>query len=161
MKAYGGVDAQSHIFLTSALVGVVSFTPLPLYLRERAPGTHWIGGWVGPRAGLDDVEKRKFLSLPGLLLRPLGRPARSQSLYRLCIRVRNWNKWPERKLGYRAICGGGGVGSSVSPVNPHSTNCSTFIKRPTIDAILSILRAPLNDKFRAYRCTAVKELSLN
>jgi hypothetical protein len=24
---------------------------------ERAPGTHWIGGWVGPRAGLDDMEK--------------------------------------------------------------------------------------------------------
>jgi hypothetical protein len=23
---------------------------------ERAPGTHWIGGWVGPRAGLDGVE---------------------------------------------------------------------------------------------------------
>jgi hypothetical protein len=23
---------------------------------ERAPGTHWIGGWVGPRAGLDAVE---------------------------------------------------------------------------------------------------------
>jgi hypothetical protein len=38
---------------------------------------------VGPRAGLDDVEKRKFLTLPGLELRPLRRPARSQSLYRL------------------------------------------------------------------------------
>jgi hypothetical protein len=38
---------------------------------------------VGPRAGLDDVEKRKFLYLPGLELRPLGRPLRSQSLYRL------------------------------------------------------------------------------
>jgi hypothetical protein len=38
---------------------------------------------VGPRAGLDDVEKIKFLTLPGLELRPLGRPARSQSLYRL------------------------------------------------------------------------------
>jgi hypothetical protein len=38
---------------------------------------------VGPRAGLDDVEKRKFLTLPGLELRPLGCPARSQSLYRL------------------------------------------------------------------------------
>jgi hypothetical protein len=38
---------------------------------------------VNPRAGLDDVEKRKFLTLPGLELRPLGRPARSQSLYRL------------------------------------------------------------------------------
>jgi hypothetical protein len=38
---------------------------------------------VGPRAGLDDVEKRKFLTLLGLELRPLGRPARSQSLYQL------------------------------------------------------------------------------
>jgi hypothetical protein len=25
------------------------------------PGTHWIGGWVGPRVGLDAVEKRKIL----------------------------------------------------------------------------------------------------
>jgi hypothetical protein len=37
---------------------------------------------MGPRAGLDSVEKRKFFTLPGLKLRPLGRPARSQ-LYRL------------------------------------------------------------------------------
>jgi hypothetical protein len=29
---------------------------------------------VGPRAGLDDVEKRKFLALPGLELRHLSRP---------------------------------------------------------------------------------------
>jgi hypothetical protein len=28
------------------------FTP-----GEITPGTHWIGGWVGPRAGLDAVEK--------------------------------------------------------------------------------------------------------
>jgi hypothetical protein len=28
------------------------FTP-----RERAPGTHWIGGWVGPRAVLDELIK--------------------------------------------------------------------------------------------------------
>jgi hypothetical protein len=35
------------------------------------------------RAGLDDLEDRKFLALPGLELRPLCRPARSQSLYRL------------------------------------------------------------------------------
>jgi hypothetical protein len=47
------------------------------------PGTHWIGGWVDPRAGLENVEKRKFLTLPGLELRLLGRPVRSQSLYRL------------------------------------------------------------------------------
>jgi hypothetical protein len=46
-------------------------------------GTYWIGGWVDPRAGLDDVKKRKFLTLPGVELRPLGCPARSQSLYGL------------------------------------------------------------------------------
>jgi hypothetical protein len=30
--------------------------------KERAPGTHWIGGWVGPRAVLDVVLKKKILS---------------------------------------------------------------------------------------------------
>jgi hypothetical protein len=54
------------------------FTP-----EESEPGTHWIGGWVGPKAGLDEVKKIKFLTLPGLELQPLGRAARSQSLYRL------------------------------------------------------------------------------
>jgi hypothetical protein len=71
MKAYGGVDVEIHI-LTSVLAGgewLAShpgrFTP-----GERAPGTHWIGGWMNPRAGLDDVEKRKFMNLPELELRP-------------------------------------------------------------------------------------------
>jgi hypothetical protein len=41
---------------------------------------------VDPRADLDDVEKRKFLTISGLELRPLGRPARSQLLYRLRYR---------------------------------------------------------------------------
>jgi hypothetical protein len=54
------------------------FTP-----GEKAPGTHWIGGWVDPRVGLDDMENIKFLTLLGLELRPVRRPARSQSLYRL------------------------------------------------------------------------------
>jgi hypothetical protein len=79
MKAYVGVDVYIHIFLTSALVGGEwsasrpgRFTP-----GESAPGTHWIGGWVNLRAGQDDLEKRRFLTLPGLELRPLCRPARS------------------------------------------------------------------------------------
>jgi hypothetical protein len=38
---------------------------------------------VGPRAGLDDMEKWKFLPPTGLELRPFGRAARSQSLYSL------------------------------------------------------------------------------
>jgi hypothetical protein len=50
---------------------------------EGSPGTHWVGGWVVPRAGLDAVEKRKFLTLPGLELRSIGRLARSQLLCRL------------------------------------------------------------------------------
>jgi hypothetical protein len=33
------------------------FTP-----REREPGTHYIGRWVGPRAVLDAVVKRKIPS---------------------------------------------------------------------------------------------------
>jgi hypothetical protein len=85
MKTYVGVDGQIHVFLTSVLFGSEwsasrpdRFTP-----GERAPGTHYIGGWVGPRAGLENVEKRKFLILPGLELRLLRRAARSQSLYRL------------------------------------------------------------------------------
>jgi hypothetical protein len=32
---------------------------------------------VDLRAGLDDLENRKFLTLPGLELRPFDRPARS------------------------------------------------------------------------------------
>jgi hypothetical protein len=48
------------------------FTP-----GKRAPDTHWIGGWVDLRAGLHDLEKRKFLTPPELELRPLGRPGRS------------------------------------------------------------------------------------
>jgi hypothetical protein len=35
---------------------MVSFTPLPLYSREGSLGTHLIGGWVSPKAVLDDVE---------------------------------------------------------------------------------------------------------
>jgi hypothetical protein len=65
MKMYervsGGVAPP---FLTSALEGgdwsashPCCFTP-----RERAPGTHGIGCWVGPRAIVDTgVEKNLFL----------------------------------------------------------------------------------------------------
>jgi hypothetical protein len=45
--------------------------------------TYWLRGWVGPRTSLDDVDRRKIIPLPVLELRPLGYPARSQSLYLL------------------------------------------------------------------------------
>jgi hypothetical protein len=40
-------------------------------LRERVSGTHWIGGWVGRRKSLEDVEKNRT---------PAPLPA-SESLY--------------------------------------------------------------------------------
>jgi len=36
--------------------------PAVLSPMERAPGTHWIGDWVGPRTGLVAVVKRKIPS---------------------------------------------------------------------------------------------------
>jgi hypothetical protein len=85
MKTRGGVGIWIHIFLTLALVGGewLASRPCSFIPAERDPGTHWIAGCMGPTAGLDDVEKRKFLTLPGLELPPSGRPASRQSLYRL------------------------------------------------------------------------------
>jgi hypothetical protein len=41
---------------------VVSVTPRPRFTPgERTPGAHWIGGWVGPRAGPDAGATRKIL----------------------------------------------------------------------------------------------------
>jgi hypothetical protein len=79
MKTYEGVDVEIHVFLNSVLVGgkwsasrCGRFTP-----SERATGTHRIESWVKLIAGLDDVERRKFLTQPELELRLLCRPARS------------------------------------------------------------------------------------
>jgi hypothetical protein len=36
--------------------------PAALPPEKEPPGTHWIGGWVGPRAVLKAVVKRKFPS---------------------------------------------------------------------------------------------------
>jgi hypothetical protein len=50
---------------------------MPLYFPgERAFGIHCVGGWVGPRTGLNDVEKLN-LALLGTILR-----SRYNSVYR-------------------------------------------------------------------------------
>jgi hypothetical protein len=79
----GGCIDPRFLALGTSWRWVVSFTLQPLYPSERDPGIHWIEGWVDPRVGLYDAEKRKYLTLLGLEFRPLGRPARSQSLSRL------------------------------------------------------------------------------
>jgi len=64
MKAYWGVEVYLHDFLTSELDGGEWSASLPGHFtpRQRAPGTHWIGGLVDPRAGLHTAAKRKIPS---------------------------------------------------------------------------------------------------
>jgi hypothetical protein len=65
MKAYWGSGGISPpILLTSALDGGEWSASRPgrFTSKERAPGTNWIEGWVGPRAVLDAVVKRKIPS---------------------------------------------------------------------------------------------------
>jgi hypothetical protein len=54
----------SYSLTTSALDGVSGqrHAPPALYLRGKTPGTHWTGGWVGLRAGLDTEVRGKILS---------------------------------------------------------------------------------------------------
>jgi len=56
---------KHHAFLISALdlrVAQPSSCRGRLTSGERAPGAHWIGGWVDARAGLDMMVKRRILS---------------------------------------------------------------------------------------------------
>jgi hypothetical protein len=41
-------------------------TPAALPLGKQPLNTHWTGDWVGPRANLDILEKRKIFPLPGI-----------------------------------------------------------------------------------------------
>jgi hypothetical protein len=77
----GGGIAPTHSWPRHWMEGlVVSIMPQPRFTpRKRTPGTHWKGGWVGPRASLDAGARRKILctcrgSNP-------DHPARSQTLY--------------------------------------------------------------------------------
>jgi hypothetical protein len=58
--------------------------PAALYPRERTPGTHWIGGWVGRRAGLDAEARRRILC-----------PCRGSNLDRSIVQpvVRHYTAW--------------------------------------------------------------------
>jgi hypothetical protein len=60
MKTYGVVKVKLHAFLTSALDGGEWSASRPdPFTPGKDPGTHVIGGWLGPRAGLDAVVKRR------------------------------------------------------------------------------------------------------
>jgi hypothetical protein len=76
MKTWGSGEIDP-LFWTSALDG----GEWSAFRHGRfTPGIHWIGGWVGPRAGLDAVEMRKIVQYRES---NRGHQARSPSLYRL------------------------------------------------------------------------------
>jgi hypothetical protein len=70
-----GGDAARILNLGSRWRWLASFTPRPLCLRGKSLSTNWTGGWVGPRAGLDALVRRKNSS-PYREKNP-GCPARS------------------------------------------------------------------------------------
>jgi hypothetical protein len=76
MKAYWGVEAQFHAFLTSALDGGEWSVSCPgrLTPRERARRTHWIRGWVDPTASLEGGEEKNSqpLGLEPPIIQPVA-----------------------------------------------------------------------------------------
>jgi hypothetical protein len=57
LMAWCSVKAQGQLYLYPTLDGGEwSVSHLDRFTHGvRIPGTHWLGGWVGPRAGLDTV----------------------------------------------------------------------------------------------------------
>jgi hypothetical protein len=81
---------------------VVSVTPRPHFNPgESTSGTHWIGGWVGPRAGLDSWARRKILC-PCRASNP-DRHARSKI-------VRHYTAWATAVIG---AWGSGGISPRI------------------------------------------------
>jgi hypothetical protein len=76
-----------QVILTSVIVGGEWSLSHPgrLIPGEKALRTHRTGGWLGPRAGLEDMEKEKYFTPLRLELRFFSRPARSQSLHKYTI----------------------------------------------------------------------------
>jgi hypothetical protein len=85
MKAYWEWRYSSTHSLTLALDGELSASRSSLFTpKERDPGTHWVGGWVGTRADLEVAVKRKIPSprRESNPRTPIVQPV-AQSLYRL------------------------------------------------------------------------------
>jgi hypothetical protein len=85
MEALGvrGCIAPTHSWPRHQMeVSCQRHTLAALYPRGKDPCTHWIGGWMGPRTGLDTEAKGKNpLPVPGIETRSPGLAVRSQILY--------------------------------------------------------------------------------
>jgi hypothetical protein len=111
------MDVWIHVISTSALVGGEWSVSRPCRFAPgvRDPGTHRIGGWMGPRAGLDDVEKWNFLTLRVQITKILNtlnglRQIRSQGRHfkdsnPLFLQITSWYVAEQRTHGLVQNCG--------------------------------------------------------
>jgi hypothetical protein len=94
------VEVKIHAVLTLALDEDEWSVSCPSYFtpRERAPHTHWIGGWVGPQSqpGCSGEEKNSQ-SLPGL------KPLIIQPIAQLYTTELSWLLYTEKKRVTRII----------------------------------------------------------
>jgi hypothetical protein len=84
MKTYVGLDVQIHLFLTSVPVcgqALRSGRFTTGGKNHRYPLDRRLGG---SQNGYGSRGEEKIFPLPGLEYPPFFRPARSQSLYRVC-----------------------------------------------------------------------------
>jgi hypothetical protein len=102
-------------------------------LQRWAPGIHWIGGSVGPRAVLNAVVERKIPS-PRLESNPRtpDRPARSPVLYRLSYHGSQrcpyaFLNWPPRHEG---VLGSGGIAPRTFDLGTEWRWVVRFMPRP-------------------------------
>jgi len=105
----------------------VSVTPRSLFTPRERPGTHFIGGWVGPRAGLD--RRGKFRLPPGFDPRTV-QPVDSliNSVHRYTASRVSWNSVPVHsdKDPVKAICNNNYVkyDSGIKEKSYQNTHCS-------------------------------------
>jgi hypothetical protein len=95
--------SSSFLDLSTRWWWVVNLTPRLLNPRGKSPSIRWIGGWMGLRASLDAVDKRK-ISRRCRELNP-SLPARSSQLYWL----KHPSFWPITELLLRDTAWGYGL----------------------------------------------------
>jgi hypothetical protein len=88
MKTCGEVKEQFHAFLNSALVGGEWSASLSgrFTSGKSAPDTHWIGGWVGPRAGLVQ-DNFQWLALKNTVMKLLVPQHRKNSVISSVVNI--------------------------------------------------------------------------
>ena len=149
--------------MTAAVEGGVSGqqqAPAVLYLWEK-PGTHFTGGWVGPRVGLDGMLDTPCSEVVWRVLATHSIPPVSPSLLLPCVIVcRHISTGVYISRGVRAMCElltakplriSGQVRSCSNSVEQNSTTTAVFyqfsiLTRPSV----TFLRTSVNSALKIF-----------